>query len=92
MTKRFVRTLSLSLGPEFRELHVDTLLVQPGLVSTNINGNYKMFGVSSTVENCAEGILKNSFSGMTYGSTLHNFHGFIMELVVDLLFPQEWTI
>ena len=90
-TKVFNDRLSLGLYYELKSKGIDVLSVMPGVVPTNINGADDKFLATATVSQCAQGILRNATSQITYGAGVHELHGFFSKLLSDVL-PYAWLM
>ena len=84
-SKYFDHTFTTALGYECKK--VDVLSVMPGFVATNMSG-FKQpnpFKGVISAEQCAQGILANSTSHLTFGGRLHEVLGLLMRIALDVL-------
>lgn len=89
-TKVFDDYFSKGIYFELNGNGVDVLTVRPGFVSTPINYMKVQFLKVITAEACALGILNKATSFETHGGNLHEYHGFIIDIILSKIYSSNF--
>lgn len=91
-TKAFDDFFTNGLTFELNSNGIDVLSVKPAMVATHMTGRKQadMKEMVITPKQCANGILSNATSGMTFGGHKHEFVGTLTGTLLDLL-PARWV-
>jgi NAD(P)-dependent dehydrogenase (short-subunit alcohol dehydrogenase family) len=73
-TKVYDDQLSRSITESYQKRNINTLIVQPGIVTTGMTHNAQVAGSSCQPEECVRGSLSQlGLLNYTYGATIHTF-------------------